>query len=204
MPLPDLRRSGEHALSLRAHFYGDSFTFGQGDPGGLGWVGRIAAKLPDVEIANHGVPGAPASYIVQSFRNTEFDPTRTELAIFCLGTNDAVLHLPQYDTVAAVSYALDWAGELGVPVFWIGPPPIGDLVEEDVALRALSGAIESVTTARGVPFVSTFDELGEGSAWRAEADAGDGSHPGAGGYAELAQLVERAGLIDWIAQHSAR
>ncbi len=204
MPLPSLWRSDKDALNPRAHFYGDSFTFGQGDTEGLGWVGRLAEKLPGVEIANHGVPGAPASYIVQSFRNTEFDSTRTELAIFCLGTNDAVLHIPQYDTVASVSYALERAEGLGLPVFWIGPPPIGDLAEEDVALRSLSHAIGELAATHGVPFVSTFDELGEGSVWRAEARAGDGSHPGAGGYAELAQILERGGLLDWIAQNTAR
>ena len=30
-------------LDIRACFLGDSFTFGQGDDTGLGWVGRVLA-----------------------------------------------------------------------------------------------------------------------------------------------------------------
>ncbi|MFT4049323.1 MAG: GDSL-type esterase/lipase family protein [Solirubrobacterales bacterium] len=188
----------------RAHFYGDSFTFGQGDPEMTGWVGRLAAKLPDVDFANHGSPGAPGFYIAQSFLRTEPDPSRTELAVFCLGTNDAVLRVPQTETIAEVERALDEAEARGWPVFWIGPPPIGDMPEEDRALRLLSAAIGETVSARDIPFAATFDELGEGSVWRAEARAADGSHPGPDGYAELAALLERAGLVDWIAKNVAR
>lgn len=169
-----------------------------------GWVGRLAAKLPDVDFANHGSPGAPAYYITQSFLRTEPDSTRTELAVFCLGTNDAVLHVPQSDTLVDVERALDEAADREWPAFWIGPPPIGDMPEEDRALQRLSAAIGEVVGSRGIPFVSTFDELGEGSVWRSEARERDGSHPGPGGYAELAELLERAGLIDWIAEQVAR
>lgn len=191
-------------MTTRVHFYGDSFTFGQGDAEGLGWVGRIARGLPEIEIANHGVPGAPGSYIIQSWLNTETDTSRTEAAVFCLGTNDAVLRVAQGETMAAVIAGLDRADERDVPVFWIGPPPIGDLPEEDRALRELSIALGEMMAARGVPFISTFDALGEGSVWRAEASAGDGSHPGAGGYAELAELLERGGLVEWITENASR
>lgn len=125
------------------------------------------------------------------------------MAVFCFGSNDAVLHVPQADTVGALLRALNRADELDVPVFLIGPPPIGDLPKEDAALRQLSEALGETATAHGVPFISTFDQFGEGSAWRAEASAADGSHPGARGYAELAALLERGGLVDWIAE-SAR
>lgn len=146
------------------------------------------------------MPGAPGSYIVQTWTNTEPDRDRAELAVFCLGTNDAVLRVAQADTIASAVAALDRADELDVPVFWIGPPPIGDVIEEDRALKELSEALGELMAARDVPFISTFDELGAGSVWRAEASAGDGSHPGAGGYAELAELVERGGLVDWITE----
>ena len=41
-----------------------------------------------------------------------------------------------------------------------------------------------------VPFLETFAPLRRSAAWMGEVAAGDGSHPGAGGYATLAALVE--------------
>ncbi|MGH2959375.1 MAG: GDSL-type esterase/lipase family protein [Solirubrobacterales bacterium] len=191
-------------MKPRAHFYGDSFTFGQGDEEGLGWVGRLARKLPSVDFANHGVPGAPGDYVAQTFVNTGIDPARVELAIFCFGTNDAVLHHPAEQSLAALTGSLDRASENDVPAFVVGPPPIGDMPAEDLALRSLSDAFAGVCAARDIPFLETFDRLGPGSTWRAEAEAGDGSHPGAGGYAEMAEFLDAEGLTAWLTKMSSR
>jgi lysophospholipase L1-like esterase len=150
------------------------------------------------------VPGAPGKYVAQTFVNTEIDPTRVELAVFCFGTNDAVLHHPAEQSLAALTSSLDRASELDVPTFVIGPPPIGDLPDEDLALRSLSDAFAGVCAARDIPFVATFDRLGPGSTWRAEADAGDGSHPGAGGYSEMAEFLDAEGLTEWLKKMSSR
>jgi acyl-CoA thioesterase-1 len=127
-----------------------------------------------------------------------------ELAVFCFGTNDAVLHHPAEQSLAALNNSLDRAAELDVPAFVIGPPPIGDMPEEDAALRSLSDAFAGVCAARDIPFVATFDRLGPGSTWRAEAAAGDGSHPGAGGYAEMAEFLDTEGLTAWLTKMSSR
>jgi acyl-CoA thioesterase I len=50
-----------------------------------------------------------------------------------------------------------------------------------------------------VPFVDVFGALCANAAWTAEAAAGDGAHPGAGGYAALAQLVLAGGWLEWLA-----
>ncbi len=42
----------------------------------------------------------------------------------------------------------------------------------------------------GVPFLDAFTPSATFRHWRAEAAAGDGAHPGAGGYGELAALVD--------------
>ncbi|MGK2878520.1 MAG: GDSL-type esterase/lipase family protein [Solirubrobacterales bacterium] len=191
-------------MKPRAHFYGDSFTAGQGDPEQLGWVGRLAARLPEIDFANHGVPGAPGSYVAQTFVNTTIDRSRVELAVFCFGTNDAVLHHPAEQSLAALTESLDRAIRHDVPAIVIGPPPIGDMPEEDRVLRSLSDAFAGVCAARDVPFVATFDRLGPGSTWRAEAAAGDGSHPGAGGYIELAEFLDAEGLTAWLTKMSSR
>ncbi|HVF80110.1 MAG TPA: hypothetical protein VNA28_17585, partial [Solirubrobacteraceae bacterium] len=54
-----------------------------------------------------------------------------------------------------------------------------------------------VSCALGVPFVETSAALAKGRCWRSEAAAGDGAHPGAGGYAELAEIVLKGGFLDW-------
>lgn len=192
----------ETALTGRAHFFGDSFTAGQGDPEGLGWVGRLATKCAGIECVNHGVPGAPSRLIADQWLATELDPERAELAIFMLGTNDAVLHVEHNDSLTAVADAIERANEEDVPAFWVGPPPIGDMPAEDAALRELSYSIGGLVRSNGQQFVPTFDALGPGSRWNAEALANDGSHPGAGGYAELATLLEEANLVRWIERNS--
>lgn len=188
----------------RAHFFGDSFVAGQGDPEHLGWVGRVAERCDGIDFANHGVPGAPGEFVVQSWFNTAVDPSRAESAVFCFGTNDAVLHVPAEQSLAALAHALARALELKVPAFVIGPPPIGDMPEEDLALQSLSDAFAGVCAAGDIPYVPTFERLGPGSVWRAEAEAGDGSHPVAGGYAELAEFLEVEGLTDWLTKTSSR
>lgn len=188
----------------RAHFFGDSFTFGQGDPEGLGWVGRLAARMSRIEFVNHGVPGAPGSYVAERWLATELDQDRRELAVFCFGTNDAVLRVPEDDSLEALEQILNRAEQHRVPVFVIGPPPVGDDAEADRALSALDSVMHQIATLRAVPYISTFAALGPGSVWQAEASAGDGSHPAAGGYAELAELLRTSGLTEWLTKMSSR
>jgi lysophospholipase L1-like esterase len=66
-------------------------------------------------------------------------------------------------------------------------------------VRPLSAALRRVAQARGVPFVDVFGTLCANGAWTAEAAAGDGAHPGAGGYAALARLVLAGGWLEWLA-----
>lgn len=203
---PDAARihSRAGALNPRAHFFGDSFTAGQGDPEGVGWVGRLAAKMPKIDFANHGVPGAPGSFIVKQWLATELDPTRRELVVFCFGTNDALLGVSEDHTLLMLENALDRAEFEHLPAFVIGPPPIGDDSTADHELANLSSMMEMTVTMRGMPFIGTHAALGPGSTWHAEASAADGTHPGAGGYAELAELLRTSGLTAWLLAMSSR
>jgi lysophospholipase L1-like esterase len=142
--------------------------------------------------------------VLASWQNTTLAPDRRELVVFCFGTNDAVLHVPVDRSLDAMGEALRRADELAAPAFVIGPPPIGDMPAEDLHLRSLSDALAGVAAAAGAPFISTFDRLGPDSIWRAEAEAGDGSHPGAGGYSEMADFLEESGLVEWLTKMSSR
>ena len=52
----------------------------------------------------------------------------------------------------------------------------------DIALSALCGRL-------GVPYAPVFDGLMATPTWLEEARAGDGAHPGAGGYSRMADLI---------------
>lgn len=122
------------------------------------------------------------------------DPERVELAVFSFGTNDVIYGVPFETSLSALTRALDRAAELSVPAYVVGPPDA----------PSISDAYAGICAARAVPFYETASVLGPGSVWRAEADAGDGSHPGAGGYAELADLLKAAGLVEWMTKTSSR
>jgi len=49
-----------------------------------------------------------------------------------------------------------------------------------------------------LPYVETAHVLSAHDAWRGEAAANDGSHPAAGGYAALAEIVLAAGWTAWL------
>lgn len=86
---------------------------------------------------------------------------------------------------------------LGLGSFVVGPPPVGDLQGDD-RVAELSVAFASVAAARDVRFVSVIEPLRSSPVWRGQADVGDGVHPAAGGYQELARLVLAGGFVDWL------
>lgn len=194
----------------RVHFYGDSFVAGFGDPLGAGWVGRIALASSragtTIEVANHGVPGETSAQAVARFFNTRIEPPelrdRPEVIVLSFGTNDVITGVPAEQSRAALEAALNLAGELSMPAFVVGPPPVGDMPEADARLAALSEEFGEICADRGVPFVETLTVLSAGGAWSEEASAGDGSHPQDGGYEQLAQLLEERGLLEWLANAS--
>ena len=64
---------------------------------------------------------------------------------------------------------------------------------------ALSQALGDLCARLGVPWLPLFEAVSASPAWRAEAAAGDGSHPGAGGYAALADhLLGQAAFRAWL------
>lgn len=154
----------------------------------------MAERCDGIDFANHGVPGATSEACVRQWFNTGIDPQRNETVVFSFGTNDVIYGVPTDNSLISLTSALDRAAELDVPAFVIGPPDA----------PGISDAYAGICAARDIPFFDTAIPLGDGSIWRAEANAGDGSHPGAGGYAELADLLERGGFVSWLTKMSSR
>jgi lysophospholipase L1-like esterase len=191
-------------------FFGDSFVAGVGDDTGLGWVRRVvagafAAGVP-VTAYNLGVRRETSADVLERWQ-AEARPRLSREAdcrvVFSFGANDATIEnggprVPAADSVAALSQAIAGAAELALPVLVVGPPPANDEDQHDRIAR-LSASFADVAAQRGVPYVDVTGPLRASAAWRREAQAGDGAHPGREGYALLASLVMEPWLA-WLAE----
>ncbi|MFE6871038.1 GDSL-type esterase/lipase family protein [Kitasatospora sp. NPDC057692] len=202
---------------LRIAFVGDSFTQGIGDPEFRGWVGRAAADCwaelaagPDrVTVFNLGVRrNTSADVLARCWGETAVRvlPGADNRLVLSVGSNDAVEEggrprVAPEECLANVAALLDGARERGLAPLVVGPPPVvGAGAEHLERLLALADGIAGVCAGRGVPFVGVTRELAADREWVAEALAGDGAHPGAGGYRRLADLVLRGGLRAWLTE----
>jgi len=189
----------------RVLFYGDSFVAGTGDPTGLGWVGRVvaASHARGVALTAYplGVRRESSERVAARWRaeaQPRLDPACDSRVVVSFGANDiAAPALAPERSVAALATMLDEASALGLQAFVVGPAPVGDAAGDD-RVAALSVAFADVAGERGVPFVSVIESLRASPAWTREAAAGDGAHPAAGGYEELAGLVLAGGFVDWL------
>lgn len=192
----------------RVLFFGDSFVAGIGDPHALGWVGRVAAACGPMSVYNLGVRGETSTQVGQRWQGEAWPRLRAEAAcavVFSVGANDAAGELPGEpsrmtveQSCGALAEMLDSARMMELPAFVLGPPPLGEPAW-DGRVRELTEAFAQLCAARGVPFVPVAEPLLASRTWVAEAAAGDGAHPGAGGYDELAALALGGGLRDWLA-----
>jgi lysophospholipase L1-like esterase len=193
----------------RVLFFGDSFVAGFGDPTGLGWVGRVVA-------ASHGAGQPLTAYNLGVRRDTSADVAarwRAEAsarmrnaqasygAVFAVGVNDTTeehgrVRVAPGPAVDHLGRMIDAARAVGLDVFVVGPPPAGEPAQDE-RVRDLSARFAQLAAGRGVPFAKTVTALG-GTPWAREAAANDGTHPAAGGYAALAQLVLGAGWLTWL------
>ena len=190
-------------------FCGDSHTLGSGDPQALGWVGRVAAAAiaAGIPVApyNLGVGGETSVQVAARWRR-EVEPRLPEegdpRAIFAFGVNDVTLsdrrlRASREESLAALEEVLDGAEQMKMRSLVVGPAAIDDEADND-RIAALSAAFAELCGDRGVPFVPLVEDLRRSDLWRRELEAGDGAHPGAAGYEEIARLVLAAGWVDWL------
>lgn len=194
----------------RILFFGDSFVAGVGDPTGLGWVGRVVA-------ASFAAGRPLTSYNLGVRRDTSADvaarwraeaqartnaPEATYGVVLAVGTNDATqedgrVRVDPGLAVDNLARMIDAARATGLDALVVGPPPAGE-AGHDERLCALSDRFAHVACEREVAFIETVRPLRAAPAWTRETAAGDGSHPAAAGYAELAEIVLRGGWLEWL------
>lgn len=187
-------------VSIRVAFVGDSFVNGYGDPEHLGWVGRVCARARarghDVTGYNLGIRGDTSADIARRWAaevRARLVAGDAALIVLSFGVNDCVerdgrVRVPPAETVVHAGAILDRARALA-PVLFVGPPPVADEAT-DGRIESLSARLAAVCAGRAMPFLDVFAPLRRSAAWMGEVAAGDGAHPGAGGYAALAGLVE--------------
>jgi len=194
----------------RVLFFGDSFVAGTGDPTALGWVGRVVT-------ASHDAGRPITGYNLGVRRDTSTDvaarlesetEARTRLAtasygvVLSFGANDMTvqdnrLRVAPGLVVKALNGLIDRAEASGHGVFVVGPPPVCDH-DQDERIRELSSQLAHVASHRRIAFVEAARPLLAHDVWRSTAAANDGTHPGAGGYAALAEIVLASGWLDWV------
>lgn len=194
---------------LRVSFFGDSLVAGVGDPSGAGWVGRLvaaafAAGMPLTHY-NLGVRRETSSDVASRWE-AEIVPRLADEAdcrvVFSFGANDATrkdgkLRNRPSESVGNLDRALAGARNRRLPAFVVGPAPVNDDAQQE-RISALSTALAGAAARRKVPYVHIADALRGSPTYRRELEAGDGAHPGSGGYAFIAELVLPAWL-DWLA-----
>lgn len=172
-------------------------TNGTSDPEYLGWVGRVLREerklRPELTGYNLGVRRDRSDQIRAHWR-TEVErrlpPEFEGRVVFSFGVNDAAQERDPALTLADAEAMLTEA-KARWPTFMIGAVPMPDEAVRERA-RALDQAYVPLCARLGVPFLSVFDGLMATTTWLDEARAGDGAHPGAGGYARMAELVRKS------------
>lgn len=185
------------STALRLCFVGDSFVNGIGDPTGLGWVGRACASqraaTPDLTVYNLGVRGNTSAQINQRWQaeaQARLDgvaPARRRL-IFSFGANDSAQDIPPQQTLAEAECLLRTAQAYARTLF-IGPAPIADDAAADRRIASLCEDFTALAARLALPYLPIHGFLRRHRSWMEEAGAGDGAHPGACGYAALADFI---------------
>lgn len=197
-------------IDRRILFLGDSYVAGAGDPTGLGWVGRVVAASFEAGLPltayNLGVRGHTSADVAARFDAETAARTGNTAAshgvVLSFGANDMTevdrrLRVAPGVAMRTLNGLVDRVEASGHSVFVVGPPPVGDRLQDE-RIAELSNQFAHVLTHRGLPFVAVAQRLLADDGWRSEAAANDGSHPGAAGYAALADLVLTGGWVAWL------
>ncbi|MFI5608932.1 GDSL-type esterase/lipase family protein [Amycolatopsis sp. NPDC051903] len=195
-------------MRRRVVFLGDSFVQGVGDPEHRGWAGRVLqAAGGDVTGFNLGVRRNTSDDVLRRCWpevDARVVPDEDNRIVVSFGSNDMVaengaVRVAAERCAANLASLLDGSAHRGIPVLVVGPPPVADAGEAHLRRTArLAAVMAELCAARNVPFVATTEALAADPVWTSEALAGDGAHPGAGGYQRLAELVLAGAWPGWL------
>lgn len=180
---------------------GDEFVAGVGDPKGLGWTGRVAARTPGrsaffaLGVPGEATPGLLARW--QSETGRRFADDTDNRLVVGLGRGDLDEGVSLARSRLNLANVVDDAVARGIGVLVVGPAPAADAATHG-RVGELADAFADVCERRKVPFVDCFGPLEQHEQWYADFAAGDGVHPGQAGYGLLAWLVLHGGWYSWL------
>jgi len=194
-------------MDMRLIFIGDSIVAGSGDDECRGWVGRVgtATRRAGVDLTpyNLGIGGDTAGDVLarweQEVTRRLSDEIENRLVVQ-VGVNDARdgVERPFDDSVRDLAAFVEGARAVGLDPLVVGPIPTAQ-AEESERIGALSRRFAELCAELRAAFVEVHAGLRANGTFLASF-ASDGYHPGADGYAELAQVVLHNGWWEWLAR----
>lgn len=189
--------------SLRVVILGDELLTGAGDPKGLGWLGRVEARLPqgdDVAFFPLAMVSETSASLLERWRSEaliRFTPETENFLVLSLGAADIQAGVTISRSRLNLASLLDDALREGIKIFVVGPAPTG-VPEYDSEVEHLSAGYEDVVKRRSIAYVDLFKPLKEHEGWLLEVAQHPRRLPGQVGYGLIAWLVLNKGWFEWL------
>jgi acyl-CoA thioesterase I len=188
---------------LRVVILGDELLSGAADPKGLGWIGRVQARLPqneDVALFPLAMVHETSTALLERWRTEalpRFSPETENYLVVALSSADISAGLTISRSRLNLASLLDDAAREGIKLMVVGPTPTGIPVL-DHEIEHLNAGFEDVVKRRGITFVDCFRPLQAHEGWLQEVSAHPRQLPGQVGYGLIAWLVLNKGWFEWL------
>ena len=191
---------------LRICVVGDGLVSGIGDPRGLGWTGRVAARTQvdagALAMFALGVPEETTSELLSRWRAEaypRFAADADNRLVVAPGRSDLAAQVSLTRSRLNLANILDDARSDDVRALVVGPVPGADSADHE-RTGGLSEAFADVCERRDVPFVDCYTPLSQHEQWFADLTVG--AYPGQVGYGLIAWLVLHQGWQGWLGVHA--
>lgn len=193
---------------LRVVILGDELLSGAGDPKGLGWIGRVQARLPqneDVALFPLAMVSESSAELLERWKTEalpRFSPDTENYLVVALSAADISAGATISRSRLNLASLLDDAAREGVKLFVVGPTPTGK-PELDAEIEHLNAGFEDVVKRRQIAYVDCFRPLREHEGWLQEVASHSRGLPGQVGYGLMAWLVLNKGWFEWLGMSEA-
>ena len=189
--------------SIRVVILGDELLTGAGDPKGLGWLGRVQARLPkgeDVAFFPLAMVEENTGELLERWKSEalkRFSPDSENYLVVALSSKDIEAGTTISRSRLNLASLLDDAQREGVKTFVVGPTPKGN-PEYDAEVEHLNAGFYDVVKRRQIRYVDCYSPLKEHEGWLSEVTSHPRTLPGQVGYGLIAWLVLNRGWFEWL------
>ena len=189
--------------SIRVVILGDELLTGAGDPKGLGWLGRVQARLPkgeNVAFFPLAMVDENTGELLERWKSEalkRLSPESENYLVVALSSKDIEAGTTISRSRLNLASLLDDAQREGVKTFVVGPTPLGN-PEYDAEVEHLNAGFYDVVKRRQIRYVDCFSPLKDHEGWLGEVTASERNLPGQVGYGLIAWLVLNRGWFEWL------